>query len=145
MTGPGPADPTEGVRPPVPGSAVALAWIAAGLTVLGALCCAGGAVLSVEYMQPELQAAEQELEALEADDQRVVAARAQLANLAALLDQARGASPHYPETLPEAPPQDPWKTPVSYSRTGPDRAVLRSAGPDRAFGTPDDLVHELRR
>ena len=38
-------------------------------------------------------------------------------------------------------PADGWGVALRFQRDG-DRFTLRSAGPDRAFDTPDDLVHE---
>ncbi len=51
-----------------------------------------------------------------------------------------GAFPHRPGT---ALPDDPWGTPLEYERLDPHRARVRSAGPDRRFGTDDDIEHEL--
>jgi hypothetical protein len=38
-------------------------------------------------------------------------------------------------------PKDPWGSEYRYDRESNESFVLQSAGPDRVFGTGDDLVH----
>ena len=49
-----------------------------------------------------------------------------------------------PELLVESPPRDAWGNAVIYERIAPDRAMLRSAGPDGRAGTKDDVRREVR-
>jgi hypothetical protein len=138
-----PTPPSPPDRPHVPGAAVALALVTGVLTVLGVVCCGGGLVLGVVSLEPELARVRSKLESVRETDELLDAARAQLADLAAVVERARARSREYPPVLPEAPPQDPWGTPVLYERLAPDRAVLRSAGPDRELGTHDDVRLDL--
>jgi hypothetical protein len=52
----------------------------------------------------------------------------------------RGEFPHRPG---EALPDDPWGTPLEYERIDRSHARVRSAGPDREFGSDDDLEAAL--
>lgn len=76
-------------------------------------------------------------------DEFVERATAQMENLAARIAASARDDGELPETLPEAPPKDPWGCAFEYARPSPERAVLRSAGPDRRFGTKDDLRREF--
>ena len=127
-----------------PGGAWALAWVAAGCGVLTLLCTGSVAAFvaaAVGRAGEELaeQGTRMKVERAASSDAGVV--------LDALADAVlRDAGNELPESLPEAPPPDAWGTPVRYRRLTPLRAVLTSAGPDRDFGTGDDVERlvELR-
>jgi hypothetical protein len=133
-----PGVPGRPVRPPVPLGATCLVWLI-GAAMLAVLCSGGVALGVAHSVAPTIAAArvrraEAERERERGDDVRslfeVVAAR--------LLATAR-ATGELPDTLDESPPKDPWHHAIRYERSGPERAVLRSAGPDGQFGTRDDL------
>jgi hypothetical protein len=130
------------VRPDVPIFATLLTlFLGAGM--LSAICAGGVALSFVRGAEPKLarSAARRENRARERamlDD-----AKSSLAAVAARLEANARGTGELPEALGEAPPKDPWGRPIDYGRVAPDRATLRSAGPDGKFGTKDDVRREV--
>lgn len=114
--------------------------------LLSGICCAGSIGLAVRRgAERERDQIESRLVELREGVRRQEEAEALLEEIALRLEALRAVERAYPRALPEAPPTDPWGSDVRYEAGGPDRAWLRSAGPDTAFGTADDLVRELGR
>jgi type II secretion system (T2SS) protein G len=140
---PPPAAAVPPRRPDVPLPATCLTlFVGAGLFVC---VCAGGVVLGVARdAEPRLaRSRASRREAAEAAA-RTQDAKSLLAAMADRLGADARASGELPETLGEAPPRDPWGNAVIYDRSAPDRATLRSAGPDGKPGTRDDVRREVR-
>ncbi len=144
MTGSPPPLDAE-VRPARPGVPLAVTCLTmlVGAGMLAAICT-GGVVLGLaESAAPRVAAAR----AVRAEAARELGRSADtksfLDDLAARLDaSARGAG-EFPETLDEAPPKDPWGRAIEYTRAAPNRALLRSAGPDGKFGSKDDVRRDV--
>jgi hypothetical protein len=122
------------------------AWLS-GLLALGALgvvCCGGGlsSLLSVGLAGQSAQIRD-EVATLRDGAERLATTEGLLDEIGDRLDADRMARRQYPAVLPVSPPKDGWGTPLRYEQQGPDAALLRSAGPDRVFGTADDLSLEL--
>jgi hypothetical protein len=113
------------------------AW-ALGFTVLGVLCCGGGALFGVVRFDSLARTQEAELRRLGADAGLRDEAAGLLADVADRVRPAGGED--LPPTLPEAPPKDPWGRPIRYERLSAVRARLVSAGPDGQFRTADDVI-----
>jgi hypothetical protein len=127
----------------VPFAATCLTTLVA-LGTLACLCGGGGLLLlrsslETKFAEDRARRAERAEEAGLEDETRAL-----LDALAARLAAAAGPRGALPEMLQEAPPRDPWGTPLDYERIASDRARLRSAGPDRRLGTPDDVEREVR-
>jgi hypothetical protein len=132
------------VRPPVPLAATCLTLLC-GAGMLTAVCI-GGVVLNLSRAaQPRIASARAERAKASATQALVAQAQAELDALAARVAAGARDAGELPETLAEAPPKDPWGQPVDYSRSSPDRAVLRSAGPDGRLGTKDDVRRDVIR
>jgi hypothetical protein len=130
----------EDVR--APGGAWALAWVSVGCGVLLLVCAGGAAAL----LATALGEAERDLAAR---TQRTRAEKESAGDALVILDALadrvrRDATSELPESLSGPPPADPWRTPVAYRRVTPTRATLTSAGPDREFGTDDDVERSVR-
>lgn len=136
---PGPAAPAPAKRPDVPFAATCLTWIV-GAGVLG-LVCAGGVVFSLgRKALPRVEASQGRRRAVAEQAERVARTRQMFDLLAArLVAELPRSGGEFPETLSEAPPPDPWDRPIRYERLSAERAMLRSSGPDREFGTKDDV------
>jgi hypothetical protein len=114
-----------------------------GFTIL---VCAGGAVFMLVWAKrdaPRIENGRARRAKATADAESVQDAKSELDALAARISASAAAAREFPELLAEAPPKDPWGEPVEYERSAPDRASLRSAGPDGKFGTKDDIRREL--
>ena len=139
---------TEVAPPAGPPRVSPAASCIATLVAVGALVALGcvGALTWTFRSGVALQtrSARQRVEELRAEAERRLAVDALLEDIGAHLDATWHRDRAYPRALPEAPPQDPWGSALRYERAGPDRAGLRSAGPDRAFDTADDIVLTLR-
>lgn len=140
MTDPAPPPPT---RPPTSSAASWLSAIVA-LLALTAFCCVGLGVFSLRTaVSLQADAVRGEAEDLRERARRLDETEALLDEIGLHLGATRDQERMYPHALPEAPPADGWGTDLRYERAGPDRAWLTSAGPDRRFGTADDLVRTL--
>ena len=109
-----------------------------GLGCVGMVVFSSSSALqrSANASQAEIQSKQQELEVQ-------VDSLAALRDLAGSLESIRSVEFEYPLSLPELPPIDPWGQPIEYRRVSPDRAELRSLGPDGLSGTADDNVLQL--
>jgi hypothetical protein len=133
---------TPRVRPDVPVLASLLVvFVGAGML---ASICAGGAALSFAHRSEQgLARSAARREARAQERARLDDAKSSLDAVAARLEASARESSELPESLGEAPPKDPWGRPIEYCRPAPDRAMLRSAGPDGKFGTKDDVRREV--
>jgi hypothetical protein len=129
-------------RPPVPLAATCLTMVL-GAGMLAAVCCGAGVLGLARSAAPRVARGRDERAKAAATQALVDEAKAQLEVLAARLSAAARDAGELPEALTEAPPKDPWGHPIDYSRTSPDRAVLRSAGPDGRIGTRDDVRRDV--
>lgn len=130
-------------RPDVPLGATCLTlFVGAGLFVC---ICAGGVVLGVaRNAEPRLARARERRRQAAAAAEKTSDAKALLDAMADRLIADALAAGELPESLVESPPRDPWGNPVVYERSTPDRATLRSAGPDGKPGTRDDVRRDVR-
>ncbi len=87
----------------------------------------------------------------EAEILKMNRARSIASDLAGLLDELEGylLSLHadtngFPESLPEALPDDPYGRPVRYERRDLDHALLMSDGRDQKSDTTDDVTRDVR-
>ncbi|MCE9635235.1 MAG: hypothetical protein K8T90_05955 [Planctomycetes bacterium] len=117
-------------------SAKRLAAWSVGLTLLGVLCCGGGSVAILKFLGVAVNEQENKLRGAE---RRARMRQETEALLQTLADGLRASGDELPEALPEAAPRDPWVTAIRYKRGATD-ATLTSAGPDRKFGTRDDIT-----
>ncbi len=109
-----------------------------------ALGCVGfGTVMASSALEAEAEVRRAELRRIEAAELRQTEAMTVLQGVALTLRHAWAVDREYPVTLPELPPADPWGTRIRYRRIDPDRAELRSAGPDLEFESLDDRVLRL--
>jgi hypothetical protein len=129
-------------RPKVPLAVTCLFVVVGAGTLL--VLCGGGVLLAVaHHAKPSIEATRARRDA-ESRERRLVAdSRALLDLVAARLEGTAREQGELPEMLAEAPPPDPWGTPLRYERRSPDRGLLRSAGPDRRFGTRDDVTRAV--
>ena len=115
-----------------------------GFAALTTFCCIGIGTYTVRVgMGRHAQTLRQEVESRQAERERELDVEALLEEIVQRVESVRAIERAYPRALPEPPPPDPWGTDLVYERGGPDRAWLRSAGPDRAMGTGDDIVRAL--
>jgi hypothetical protein len=130
-------------RPDVPLGATCLTlFLGAGLTVF---VCTGGVVLGVARdAEPRLAKARQRRRQAAATAEMTDDVKSLLDAMADRLAADALAAGELPESLVEASPRDPWGNAVIYERIAPDRAMLRSAGPDGRPGTKDDVRREVR-
>lgn len=121
-------------------------WIGGSVVFLAglAICCVG---LGVFSFSSALSAQARVVQRKLSTERQKSAVKAQviasLRDLADTLNAIRAAEFEYPLELPELAPDDPWGRPILYSRVSPDRAELRSLGPDGVRGTSDDQVLTL--
>lgn len=136
---PGPAAPAPAPRPEVPFAASCLTWFV-GAAILLAVC-GGGVVFSfARRALPRVEASQTARRAVAEQAERVARTKQMFELLAArLVAELQRGGGEFPETLKEAPPADAWDRPIRYERLSGERAVLRSSGPDRQFGTKDDV------
>jgi hypothetical protein len=129
-------------RPPVPVGPVLLTIFVGGGVLLAT---AAGVAALVASHKAAPRVARAKHRRAEASNRRGLldAATSQLETLAMRICGAATAAGELPETLPQSPPKDPWGRPLEYERNSPERAVLRSAGPDGKFGTRDDVRRDL--
>jgi len=131
-------------RPSVSTGAGFLAGCAAifglgGLFLVVAVTAVSGTVLAqIDEMQ------QRQLADIEAERADVEGTHALLDEVSEWLHAARERSGGFPRALRETPPPDPWGHALRYESRGRDRADLRSAGPDGAFDTVDDVVRTLK-
>ncbi len=142
MTADVPPPPTREARPDVPVLATLVA-VLVGAAMLAATCLGAAAFGLADKAESRIAAsaagrAQEARTRAQIDD-----AKAALETLAARIAASARAAGGLPETLDEAPPADPWGRPIEYVRVAPDHGVLRSAGPDRKFGTKDDVRREV--
>jgi hypothetical protein len=130
-------------RAEVPGSVLWLAACAAFLVLTMLVCGGAFAMMVASAADQRASQFERELADQEAVRIRIEDADLGLQSVAELLESVRFEEREYPLALPELPPEDPWGTPIRYSRHGPESALLSSAGPDRVFQTADDRVLSL--
>jgi len=137
------AAPPPPRRPDVPLGATCLTlFIGAGLFVF---VCAGGVVLGLARdAEPRLAKSRAHRRETLAREERTNDAKSLLEAMADRLASDARAAGELPETLGESAPRDPWGNAVVYERDAPDRAFLRSAGPDGRTGTKDDVRREIR-
>lgn len=143
-TAPGSGGAAEGIPPDAraPGGAWALAWTAVGCGVVAVVCAGIGAVpLFVALDGVEKTAA--------AEAAAHATRRSESDDAAALLEAVaesivRDAGGELPEHLDLPLPDDPWGEPLVYRRSTPLRGSVRSAGPDGAHGTEDDVEAAVR-
>jgi hypothetical protein len=108
------------------------------------VCCLGIATFAVRSgVDRAARVTEERVNELRGERRLVEDAEALLDEIALRLEAVRAVERAYPRALPEAPPPDPWGNAVEYEPVGPDRAWLRSAGPDGTFRTSDDVVRDL--
>ncbi len=131
-------------RPPAPAGAV-LVVTASFLSTLLAMFVGGGLVVAGHRAEQDIARAGRARAARDANRERIASAQGLLDELASRIAAQFRLDGYLPDMLPEAPPPDPWGTPVRYLRVDGDRAELRSAGPDARFRTRDDLVRTLGR
>jgi hypothetical protein len=130
------------VRPDVPILATLLTlFVGVGMTA--AMVAGGAAVAFARREEPNLARSAARREERAREKERIGDARSSLDAVAARLEAAARDTGELPEALGEAPPKDPWGRPIEYLRAAPDRATLRSAGPDAKFGTRDDVRREV--
>ena len=135
--------PPSPPRPDVPLGATCLTlFIGAGL---GVFVCSGGVVLGVaREAQPRLAKARERRRQAAATLERTDDVKSLLDAMADRIAADALVTGELPESLVESPPRDPWGNAVIYERMTPDRATLRSAGPDGKPGTRDDVRREVR-
>ncbi len=138
-----PDSPDRRPRATVSTGAVWLVGLAAAGCALF-VCCVGGmaavALASARAGLSDARARRDELLRVHAEDEEVEFV---LDSVAERLLATHYASREFPRVLPEAPPLDPWGTPLRYERGAAALAWLRSAGRDREFDTADDVVRRL--
>ena len=132
-------------RPPVPFAAGCLAWLAIVSGVAVTACAGGFSLIFGAVMAPQVADGVAQRERRAALRESRGEAGSLLALLGDSLEVRRVAEGEYPPALDEDPPPDPWGTPIRYTRRERSSAQLRSAGPDRKFGTADDVVRALGR
>lgn len=127
------------VRRPPP-TAVGCLTAIVGLLTLGTVAAAAmGSVLFASEIEKKKRE-------LTAEFQGKLLVREELDSAGELLKEVslhvrrqRAERGEFPRRPTEALPDDPWGTPLEYERIHPQHARLRSAGPDRHFGTGDDI------
>lgn len=130
-------------RPQVSSAASVLATLV-GFVALTTFCCIGIGTFSVRLgIERHAEMLRSDVEARRARRDQLLDAEALLEEIAQHVEAVRAVERMYPYALPEPPPPDPWGSDLAYERGGPDRAWLRSAGPDRQMGTTDDIVRAL--
>ncbi len=137
------ATPAQAQAPRVSAAAAWLTGLAAFLALTGFCCIGLGAYVVQVGAAQHLEILRTDVGGLRERAARGAAAEALLDEIVQHLESVRATRRSYPPALPEAPPEDPWGTPLHYESEGGDRAWLTSAGPDRRFGTQDDLVRTL--
>jgi len=130
-------------RPDVPLGATCLTlFIGAGLAVF---VCSGGVVLGVaRHAEPRLAEARARRRRAAETAEKTEDVKSLLDAMADRLAADALVFGELPELLVESPPRDAWGNAVIYERIAPDRAMLRSAGPDGRAGTKDDVRREVR-
>ena len=131
-------------RPDVP-LFVVIAVIAVGAVALVALGVGWAVVRVASRVEPRIARARTDRAARGAEHVRTDEAAELLESVALRLTRSALEAGELPDALPEAPPLDPWGTPIRYVRESEDRGELRSAGKDRVVGTRDDVVREVSR
>ena len=140
----GPATAADSPRPPVSAGAAFVAGCGALLGLIG-LGCVGVSILTTAVGLRETERGQlHERERIERRDAQMAEAAALLDEVAEWLHAEHAATRRFPRALREQPPADPWGNALLYTSSGLDRAELRSAGPDGAMDTLDDLVRTLK-
>ena len=129
-------------RPPVPVFAV-LVTVAAGLALLGSTFVGAAALSVARKFDGKIPESARRRQARALDRKRLDDAKASLDAVAARVEATSRGAAELPETLGVTPPNDPWGRPIDYLRVTPDRAVIRSPGPDGRLGTKDDVRREV--